>query len=65
MLFITNLLLLLQQSLDVNDDAKLSNGLFGFQNCVHFKIFKYLLVCNKESNWQFLYQIFGYIKAFY
>jgi hypothetical protein len=53
--FITNFLLLLQQSLDVNDDAKLSNGLFGSQNCGHFKILKYLLVCNKGLNWQGLW----------
>jgi hypothetical protein len=65
MVFISNLLLLLQQSLDENHDAKLSNGLFGSQNCGHFKILKYLLVCKKGLNWQFLYQIFGHIKAFF
>jgi hypothetical protein len=48
MLFITNQLLLLQQLLDGNHDAKLSNGLFGSQNCCDFKILKYFLVCNKE-----------------
>jgi hypothetical protein len=54
---------LLQQSLYVNDDAKLSNGVFGSQNCGHFKILKYLQVCNKGLNLRGLYQIFGHIKA--